>query len=137
MIRPEQAMTFDRLVYIDRLKGAGVDEAVARAHAEALRDALAEGVATKADVQDLGVALRAEMRDLSVALRGEMRDVGTALRAEMQDLAASVDRKIDTLDRRGDSLDHKIDLVARDLVIKGASGLVVIAGLMIGLKLLG
>jgi hypothetical protein len=35
----EQTMTFDRLVYIDRLKDAGIDEATARAHAEALREA--------------------------------------------------------------------------------------------------
>ena len=45
-------MTFDRLVYIDRLKGAGVAEDVARAHAEALRDALMDTVATKADLAD-------------------------------------------------------------------------------------
>jgi hypothetical protein len=90
-------MAFDRLVYIDRLKQAGVSESVARAHAEALREALLETVATKADLQELG---------------------------------ASVDRRFDAVDR-------KIELTARDLVIKGAGGLVVLAGLMIGLKLFG
>ena len=94
-------MTFDRLLYIDRLKEAGVDEPVARAHAEALREALLETVATKADLKDA---------------------------------VQTVDRKIDITAR---DLTSKIEITARDLVIKGASGLVIIAGLIVGLKLFG
>jgi hypothetical protein len=97
-------MTFDRLIYIDRLKEAGVSEPVARAHAEALRDALLETVATKADVQ--------------------------AVRSEIQALAVEV-RTIEA------KLDRKIEITARDLTIRGAGGLIVIATLMIGLKLFG
>ena len=41
---------FDTLAYARRLKEAGVDEAQAEAHAEAVRDAITEGVATKADI---------------------------------------------------------------------------------------
>ena len=41
---------FDTLAYARRLKEAGVDEAQAEAHAEAVRDAIAEGGATKADI---------------------------------------------------------------------------------------
>ena len=40
---------FDTLAYARRLKGAGADEA----HAEAVRDAITEGVATKADIADV------------------------------------------------------------------------------------
>ncbi len=90
-------MSFDRLVFIDSLTKAGVDEPVARAHADALRQALMETVATKADLADV---------------------------------AQTLDRKIDMLDR-------KIEITARDLTIKGAAGLIVIASLMIGLKLFG
>ena len=90
-------MTFDRLIYIDRLKEAGVDEPVARAHAEALREALLETVATRADLNDA------------------VRDVRDAIGV----------------------LDRKIEITARDLVIKGAGGLVVIATLIVGLKLFG
>jgi len=97
-------MTFDRLIYIDRLKEAGVSEPVARAHAEALRDALFETVATEADVQ--------------------------AVRSEIQALAVEV-RTIEA------KLDRKVEITARDLTIRGAGGLIVIAALMIGSKLFG
>jgi predicted transcriptional regulator len=97
-------MTFDRLLYIDRLKEAGLDERLARAHADGLRDALVETVATKADLAEL---------------------------------AHVVDRKIDALDRKLDTLDRKIEITARDLTIKGAGGLIVIASIIVGLKLFG
>ena len=48
-------VTFDKLAYIDRLKSAGIDEQAARAHAEALDQALREEVATK---NDLEIAVR-------------------------------------------------------------------------------
>ena len=41
---------FDTLSYARRLKEAGVDEDQAEAHAEAVRDAITEGAATKADI---------------------------------------------------------------------------------------
>ncbi len=112
-------MTFDRLVYIDRLKGAGVDEAVARAHAEALREALFETVATKDDL----LALKSDVKDDILALRSDVKEDIRALRLEM--------------DRKFEAADRKIEITARDLIIKGAGGLVVLAGLMIGLKLFG
>ena len=90
-------MTFDRLVYIDRLKQAGIDEEAARAHAEALRDALGETVATK----------------------GDLLTVKTELKADIV------------------KLDHRIDVTARDLTIRGASGLIITATLIVGLKLFG
>ncbi len=62
-------MVFEALTYIDRLKQAGVDEAVARAHAQALRTALGETVATKQDIKDLQAATTAEF----VSVRAEMK----------------------------------------------------------------
>ena len=47
--------TFDTLAYARRLKEAGVAEAQAEAHAEAVRDAITEGAATKTDIADLKV----------------------------------------------------------------------------------
>ena len=55
---------FDTLAYARKLKAAGVDEAQAEAHAEAVRDAVTEGVATKADVRDL----KADVRDLKTEI---------------------------------------------------------------------
>ena len=48
---------FDTLAYARRLKEAGVDEAQAEAHAEAVRDAITEGAATKADLAALEIRL--------------------------------------------------------------------------------
>ena len=44
---------FDTLSYARRLKDAGVGETQAEAHAEAVRDAITQGVATKADIARL------------------------------------------------------------------------------------
>ena len=53
----DDAMTdqilFDKLVYMDRLKAAGIAEEQARAHADAMDEALREAVATKADIREL------------------------------------------------------------------------------------
>jgi len=56
-------ISFDKLAYIDRLKAAGIDEPQARAHAEALDQALREEVATK---HDLEIAVR----DLKIWIGG-------------------------------------------------------------------
>jgi hypothetical protein len=56
-------ITFDKLAYIDRLKSAGIGEPEARAHAEALDQALRQEVATK---HDLGIAVR----DLTIRMGG-------------------------------------------------------------------
>ena len=53
MTKTVTATGFDTLTYARRLKAAGVDEAQAEAHAEAVRDAVTEGVATKADLASL------------------------------------------------------------------------------------
>ena len=90
-------MAFDRLLYVDRLKQAGIDETIARAHADALREALIETVATKADLN--------------------------ATKAELQQAISA--------------LDHKVELLARHLTIRGAAGLIVIASLLVGLKIFG
>jgi len=58
------ALTFDKLAYIDRLKAAGISEENARAHADSLDVALREQVATKADLQESRVAMKADMADI-------------------------------------------------------------------------
>src|SRR5436309_10847441 len=61
-------ITFDKLVYIDRLKSAGVEEPQARAHAEALDQALRDTVATKRDLRDLRDEMRNEIANLDCKL---------------------------------------------------------------------
>jgi predicted nuclease with TOPRIM domain len=127
-------MTFDRLLYIDRLKDAGIDEPVARAHAEALREALLETVATKADLKDTATSLKADLKDAVTSLKADLKEVETSLRAELKDTATSL--RADLKDAV-QTLDRKIEIASRDLIIKGAGGLIVIASLIVGLKLFG
>ena len=59
---------FDRLRYVDRLTGAGITADQARAHADAMEDALRSGVATKGDI----AAVRSDLKDAVATLRTEM-----------------------------------------------------------------
>lgn len=64
---------FDTLAYARKLKAAGVDEAQAEAHAEAVRDAVTEGVATKADI----VPLDAKIVHLDAKIDAVKAELGT------------------------------------------------------------
>ena len=68
-------ITFDKLVYIDRLKSAGVDEPQARAHAEALDQALRDTVATKHDLRELRDEMRSEIARLDHKIDVAVRDL--------------------------------------------------------------
>jgi hypothetical protein len=65
---------FDKLRYIDRLINAGIGEEQARAHAEAIDDALREVVATRRDLADARSGLEAKIelavRDLTIRIGG-------------------------------------------------------------------
>ncbi|WP_442753514.1 hypothetical protein ACNHKD_10915 [Methylocystis sp. JAN1] len=119
------AYTFDRLAYVDRLKGGGIDEGQARAHADALDAAFRDTVATKADVEGLGrdlrremaeqgADLRREMGELGADLRREMAEQGADLRREMGELGADLRREMKALETR---LDAKIDTSAAFLKV--------------------
>jgi hypothetical protein len=97
-------ITFDKLVYIDRLKSAGVDEPQARAHAEALDHAPRDSVATKHDLRNLGDELRIE---------------------------------IGRLDNKITLLDHKIEVVGRDLAIRMGGMLILLFGALASIKFFG
>jgi hypothetical protein len=65
---------FDRLAYKDRLTRAGIAEDQARAHAEAMDEALRESVATKADLAavraDLEHRIDLAVRDMTIRTGG-------------------------------------------------------------------
>jgi Na+-translocating ferredoxin:NAD+ oxidoreductase RnfG subunit len=60
---------FDRLAYIDRLTREGIAENQARAHAEAMDEALRESVATKVDVQEIRHEIQEVRHEIQVAVR--------------------------------------------------------------------
>jgi hypothetical protein len=69
MMMASTEITFDKLAYIDRLKSAGIDELQARAHAEALDQALRDTVATKHDVRELREEITRLENKIEVAVR--------------------------------------------------------------------
>ena len=58
------AIAFDTLAYVRKLKEAGVPEAQAEVHAEALADIIDERLATKQDI----LALRRDLKELEMRL---------------------------------------------------------------------
>jgi hypothetical protein len=64
-----EQILFDRLRYIDKLKGAGIGEGQARAHADAIDEALREAVATKSDIATLRSDIAVLKSDLALAMR--------------------------------------------------------------------
>ena len=119
MTRIAHVPGFDTLSYARRLKAAGVDEAQAEAHAEAVRDAVTEGVATK---DDLDRGLAAAKVDLDTGLSDLKADVVrledkmatkadvAELKAEMAELKADVVRLEDRMATKDDVADLKAEL---------------------------
>jgi hypothetical protein len=66
---------FDKLGFIDRLKRAGIDDNQARAHAEAMDDALRESVATKADLRMEISRLETKIEHLETKIELAVRDM--------------------------------------------------------------
>jgi predicted RNA-binding protein associated with RNAse of E/G family len=62
------ALVYDKLLYLDRLKSAGVSEEIARADADGLDQALRESVATKSDVEAVKADLQAVKAELETKL---------------------------------------------------------------------
>jgi hypothetical protein len=69
MTEPTQIL-FDRLRYMDKLTGAGIPEPQARAHADAMDNALRESVATKSDIARLDAKIDIAVRDLTIRTGG-------------------------------------------------------------------
>jgi hypothetical protein len=72
-------LLFDKLAYVDRLIKSGIDEAQARAHAEAMEEALRESVATKRDIAELSHEIQLAARDLKIWVGGMLVLLFTAL----------------------------------------------------------
>lgn len=56
---------FDRLRYIDKLKSSGISDEHARAHADAIDNALRESVATRSDITALTALQAATSADIA------------------------------------------------------------------------
>jgi len=66
---------FDRLRYIDRLTQAGVGAGDARAHADALEEALRDAVATKSDIAQFEQTTKSDIGRLEQKIELAVRDM--------------------------------------------------------------
>jgi len=97
-------LVFDKLLYLDRLKSAGVPEEVARAHADGLDQALRESVATKSDVdtargelEEAKRELKAEIGAVRSELKAEIGAVRTELKAEIEAVRTELKAEIEVV----------------------------------------
>jgi predicted nuclease with TOPRIM domain len=125
---------FDKLAYIDRLKRAGIDENQARAHAEAMNDALRESVATKAD-------LRTESSRLQTKIEAEVTRLENKIEAETTRLENKIVSEVTRLENKIGSesarLETKIDLGLRDVTIRIGAMLVALFAALAAIKFFG
>ncbi|GBE49176.1 hypothetical protein BMS3Bbin13_00075 [bacterium BMS3Bbin13] len=91
-MKTNMRIPFDTLAYTNTLRKAGIDEACANAHAEALIMAFTQGVATHEDIKDLDskmtvefVKVRSEMSEEFTKVRSEMSEGFTKVRSEMSE----------------------------------------------------
>jgi chromosome segregation ATPase len=81
-------MTIDTLDYVKKLEAAGVDSNAAEPHAEALRAAIADELATKADIQRLEASTKADIQRLEASI--------SRLEANTKTDISRLEAKIDT-----------------------------------------
>ena len=70
---------FDILSVAKRLIAVGVERRQAEVHAEAIRDAMAENAATKADVAGLETRITAEVASLETRITAEVANLNTRI----------------------------------------------------------
>ena len=119
LVRMETTFAFDTLAYARKLKAAGVADSQAEAHAEAVRDAVVQGFASKADIQRLedkidalaaGKADKADIRrleDMIAALAEGKADKSDI--ARLEEKIGHVEEKIEIEVRR---IEEKIEAKA-------------------------
>ena len=117
----ETTFAFDTLAYARKLKAAGVAAAQAEAHAEAVRDAVVQGFAIKADIRRLEDKIdalaeskpdKADVRILESAIAAFVE--GKADKADIQRLEDKIDAlaavKVDKTDVRCLESELKADI---------------------------
>ncbi len=79
-------LLFDKLIYMDRLKRAGISDDHARAHAEGMDEALREGVATKLDIARLETAIKADVTRLETAMKADVVRLESRIDVAVRDM---------------------------------------------------
>jgi hypothetical protein len=123
-------ITFDKLLYVDRLKSGGLTEEQARSHAEALDLALRDKVATKQDPRQEISTVRQEISALRQELKDDIRDLRTEMQTEFRNVRAEIARL-------GTKFDNTIALAVRDIKIRFGGITIVAFGALASIKFFG
>ena len=91
---------FDTLSYARRLKAAGVDEVQAEAHAEAVRDAITQNVATKADLDNLEARIEKRFADVETRTEKRFADLETRIEKRFTNLETQFEKRFAALEVR-------------------------------------
>jgi len=86
------AYTFDSLGYAKRLRGSGVPQDQAEAHAEAARDFIMAELVTKSAL----LAVKKELRTSIIELQAELRTTKQELQTELRTSVSELHNRIDT-----------------------------------------
>ena len=131
---------FDKLVYIDRLKRAGIDDNQARAHAEAMNDALRESVPTKSDLRTestrLETKIEAETTRLENKIESEVTRLENKIEAEVTRLENKMgleSARLETKIRQPD----RIDVSLREMTTRVGAMLVALFAALAAIKFFG
>ena len=82
-------MTIDTLEYVKKLEAAGVDRKAAEAYAEALRSAIEDELATRADIERLEAGTKAEVQKLESSTKAEIQKLEAAQRLKYRSSKAA------------------------------------------------
>jgi hypothetical protein len=91
-------MTIDTLEYVKKLEAAGVDRKAAEAYAEALRSAIEDELATRADIERLEAGTKVEVQKLESSTKAEIQKLESSTKAEIQKLESSTKTDIQRLE---------------------------------------
>ena len=94
--RMTTALAFDTYAAAKTLRDAGFDEAQAEAAVAMVRDAFAEGAATRADIADV----KAEIADVKAKITDVKAELKTELKAEIAQFRAEVKAELQAFELR-------------------------------------
>lgn len=115
-------ITFDTLTYANTLKAAGVESAIAEAHAKAnaelFRGLIEDTLATKQDVLNLEQRLESKIDHLEHRLEDKIKILDHKLEDSIQKLHHKLEDNIQKLDHKIENLEHKLGNKIKDMETK-------------------
>jgi hypothetical protein len=109
------AYSFDSLGYAKRLRGGGVPQEQAEAHAEAARDFIMAELVTKSDL----LATKQELQNSILVTKQELQSTIETLKSNIETVKNSLETRITNLETRIDTLGLRLTLRLGAIVVVG------------------